>query len=495
MERRSDSDLNQVLRGTRSSGPRAGTVVDARMTLALWLRAGRAQRGMSLEDVARITKIQVRILERLEAGKPDGLPADVFVRGFVRSFAKCVGLGEDEALKRYSDCSGATTQAPAAARAMVEAMGELTPAIGQAIARPAPAPTPQSRDLIIPDDFVLPSASQPIVVEAVEAAAAIEAPAEVSIEVATEAVAIEPPPVVEAAAPAAPAKKKRGKRATAAGTAAAGTTAAGTTGPAKPRKRKARMATGTPVEPTPVIETKADPSAEPSSAASSAVSTSSIAASTASSVEAPTVSSGEALTSSSAASVESSAGSSDASSSIEIVVEGEPSNVIDASNASDDLFAPKLTEYDPDDLFAPRPFEPDAPSDAISTATAIDPSDGLATASDAQSATLDADMVETFGDEPIATATWQPKMPPLAATTTSVPWRRPGMVTSTAPVASLVAVIDDADPEGAERLLEERRSSGSSQRRSFLPPILLDREDRSARQGGLTLAVIILLIA
>ena len=30
---------------------------------------------------------------------------------------------------------------------------------------------------------------------------------------------------------------------------------------------------------------------------------------------------------------------------------------------------------------------------------------------------------------------------------------------------------------------------------SFLPPILLDRDDRSGRQGGLTLAVIILLIA
>ena len=30
---------------------------------------------------------------------------------------------------------------------------------------------------------------------------------------------------------------------------------------------------------------------------------------------------------------------------------------------------------------------------------------------------------------------------------------------------------------------------------SFLPPILLDREDRSQRQGGLTLAGIILLIA
>jgi hypothetical protein len=95
-------------------------------------------------------------------------------------------------------------------------------------------------------------------------------------------------------------------------------------------------------------------------------------------------------------------------------------------------------------------------------------------------------------EEPIATATWAPKMPPIAATS-SVPWRRPAYVASaTAAVPSLV--IDDADPDSAERVLEER-AENHAPRRSFLPPILLDREDRSGRQGGLTLAVIILLIA
>nr|MBA3454962.1 helix-turn-helix domain-containing protein [Deltaproteobacteria bacterium] len=87
---------------------RSGTVVDARMSLAMWLRAGRSQRKLSLEDVARITKIQVRILERIEAGtiKPgDGMPADVFVRGFVRSVARCVGLDEAEALRRYTEAA------------------------------------------------------------------------------------------------------------------------------------------------------------------------------------------------------------------------------------------------------------------------------------------------------------------------------------------------------------------------------------------------------
>ena len=109
---------------------RSGTVVDARMSLALWLRAGRAQRGMTLEDVAKITKIQPRILERLEAGKLEGLPAEVFVRGFVRSFARCVGLTEGEALERYNQIAASTgSMLPpsAQARALVDSMSDLAP--------------------------------------------------------------------------------------------------------------------------------------------------------------------------------------------------------------------------------------------------------------------------------------------------------------------------------------------------------------------------------
>ncbi len=87
-----------------------------------------------------------------------------------------------------------------------------------------------------------------------------------------------------------------------------------------------------------------------------------------------------------------------------------------------------------------------------------------------------------------ASGLWTPKMPVALP---SVPWRRP---TQAVPVSPSI-VIDDADPDSAERELEDRREARTSTLRSFLPPILLDREDRSARQGGLTLAVIILLIA
>src|SRR5215468_10443392 len=110
-----------------SDSPRSETVVDARTSLALWLRAGRAHRGMSLDDVARVTKIQLRILERLETGKLDGLPADVFVRGFVRSFARCVGLDEGEALRRYAACALGSQDLTPTVRALVEAMADLAP--------------------------------------------------------------------------------------------------------------------------------------------------------------------------------------------------------------------------------------------------------------------------------------------------------------------------------------------------------------------------------
>jgi hypothetical protein len=97
-----------------------------------------------------------------------------------------------------------------------------------------------------------------------------------------------------------------------------------------------------------------------------------------------------------------------------------------------------------------------------------------------------------------ASGTWAPTMPPMSSVP-SVPWRRPLAPATSSRSGSVVVpslVIDDADPESAERVLEERaRDQVQAPRRSFLPPILLDREDRSTRQGGLTLAVIILLIA
>src|SRR5215813_14054770 len=98
--------------------------VDPRTTLATWLRDGRNRKQLTIEDVARVTKIQVRILERLESGQYDGLPADVFVKGFVRSFARCVGLDESKALEKYG--AAAQQQGVVVAQAVAETLVPIT---------------------------------------------------------------------------------------------------------------------------------------------------------------------------------------------------------------------------------------------------------------------------------------------------------------------------------------------------------------------------------
>jgi hypothetical protein len=110
----------------------------------------------------------------------------------------------------------------------------------------------------------------------------------------------------------------------------------------------------------------------------------------------------------------------------------------------------------------------------------------------ASTSTCDGELSEP--DVITSAGTWQPTMPPMASTP-SVPWRRPSLPTTTASTYVVpTLVIDDADPDSADRERDDRNAK-EPHRLSFLPPILLDREDRSARQGGLTLAVIILLIA
>ena len=67
----------------------------------------------------------------------------MFVRGFVRSFAKCVGLDEDEALKRYGKASDQPQPPTVAARALDETTSELAP-------KAAYRATPQRVDVVDP---------------------------------------------------------------------------------------------------------------------------------------------------------------------------------------------------------------------------------------------------------------------------------------------------------------------------------------------------------
>ncbi len=65
-------------------------------TIGEYLNRVRKTCGYSLEDVAGITKINLRYLEAIEHDDLAKLPGDTFYQGFVRSFAKCIGISDEE---------------------------------------------------------------------------------------------------------------------------------------------------------------------------------------------------------------------------------------------------------------------------------------------------------------------------------------------------------------------------------------------------------------
>ena len=66
------------------------------------LRREREIRGISLKEIADATKISKRFLEAIERNDHKTLPAPVFTRGFVREYARYLGLSSDEIVNRYN---------------------------------------------------------------------------------------------------------------------------------------------------------------------------------------------------------------------------------------------------------------------------------------------------------------------------------------------------------------------------------------------------------
>jgi len=66
------------------------------------LRREREIRGISLKEIADATKISKRFLEAIERNDHKTLPAPVFTRGFVREYARYLGLNAEEMVNRYN---------------------------------------------------------------------------------------------------------------------------------------------------------------------------------------------------------------------------------------------------------------------------------------------------------------------------------------------------------------------------------------------------------
>jgi cytoskeletal protein RodZ len=76
---------------------------DREISLGEFLRQERERRGITIEQVASATKVGVRTLHSLEADHYADLPAKPFIRGFVTSYCRFIGLDPKEILARFEE--------------------------------------------------------------------------------------------------------------------------------------------------------------------------------------------------------------------------------------------------------------------------------------------------------------------------------------------------------------------------------------------------------
>jgi cytoskeleton protein RodZ len=70
------------------------------------LKKEREQRSISLDDISLTTKIGTRMLRALEEEKFEQLPGGIFNKGFVRAYARHLGLDEEQTLADYMEALG-----------------------------------------------------------------------------------------------------------------------------------------------------------------------------------------------------------------------------------------------------------------------------------------------------------------------------------------------------------------------------------------------------
>jgi transcriptional regulator with XRE-family HTH domain len=175
--------------------------VPATGTVGERLRAAREKKGLSLDDVARQTRIPIRHLEHIERGEWDAMPAATYSVGFARSYANAVGLDgaligaevrQDLGLARAPAAGQAAFYEPAdparvpprwiAIVAVVivvilvggymlwrsAALGDGTPADIAATEAPAPAPAAPPRAAAAPPPAAQPAAGGAVALTASE---------------------------------------------------------------------------------------------------------------------------------------------------------------------------------------------------------------------------------------------------------------------------------------------------------------------------------------
>ena len=80
------------------------------ISLGIRLRELREAKGVSLDDIARSTRVGRGHLEALESDSWGDLPSPVFVKGFIRAYCEFLEASPEEALGLYREATGETVK-------------------------------------------------------------------------------------------------------------------------------------------------------------------------------------------------------------------------------------------------------------------------------------------------------------------------------------------------------------------------------------------------
>jgi len=89
-------------------------------SIGAYLQRERELRQVSLEELVQVTRVPLKMLQHIEHDAFDALPGDVFARGFVRSYARALGLDADEVLARFDRSRKVDLTAPPPPLASIE---------------------------------------------------------------------------------------------------------------------------------------------------------------------------------------------------------------------------------------------------------------------------------------------------------------------------------------------------------------------------------------
>lgn len=70
--------------------------------LGAYLQRHRDERGLSLDDVETLTRIRRTYLEAMEAGDWEALPPGAYTRGFLRNYARALGVSRASVMRMYA---------------------------------------------------------------------------------------------------------------------------------------------------------------------------------------------------------------------------------------------------------------------------------------------------------------------------------------------------------------------------------------------------------